>query len=458
MIDEAPRLLPPEDCERVLRAVIQLSRQTRENDDIQSPTLFSWWNSELRWARNAIVLASGRRDIRLTTGATTNQTDTVSLQGLIEADKNKAEFQQRFQFENLELTAPRFAAPKTLVWSDRTFDADLGRRTQFLHALCDAAHEKGMLSAGYLEMRGGRVATIDLERDRLHISDFTQAQCSLTVRHPKGVGSGWAGLSSYDWASIDAEAIAKQALEKCLASINPVAIEPGRYTTILEPDAVLGLTDMLSFDRLGSEKPPPTTPWWLEWDAELQMGRSKLGLQVVDERITIEHDPIDPLLGVLPAPALGPVKWITNGVLTELDIARSDALEFLNENSPTLGRFAYRISGGTVTKETMIENTERGLLVTRFSNVTVLDMVTRLCTGLTRDGLWLIERGKITKAVKNMRFTESPVFVLNQIAELGVPTRTFRPARNPNVPLVGGAIVPVMRVRDFSFTSMVDAI
>ncbi len=120
IMDETPRLLSAEDCERVLRAVLKLSRQTGENrsSSAQPPNLFSWWNSELRWARNTVVLATGRRDIRLRADAITNQTDTISLQGLIEAGKNKAELQRRFQFKRLELTPPHFASPNTLIWSD----------------------------------------------------------------------------------------------------------------------------------------------------------------------------------------------------------------------------------------------------------------------------------------------------------------------------------------------------
>src|SRR5690606_40043274 len=106
----------------------------------------------------------------------------------------------------------------------------------------------------------------------------------------------------------------------------------------------------------------------------------------------------------------------------------------------------------------MIRTTRRGLLVTRFSNVAVLDGESLLSTGLTRDGLWLIENGQITKAVKNFRFTESPLFVLNHIEQLGEPVPVFRPVSHP---FLGGpmpAMVPALKVRDFSFTSLVDAV
>ena len=96
--------------------------------------------------------------------------------------------------------------------------------------------------------------------------------------------------------------------------------------------------------------------------------------------------------------------------------------------------------------------------MTRFSNVALFDAMSLLSTGLTRDGLWLIEHGKITKAVKNFRFTESPLFVLNSIEQLGVPVPVFRPVKNPYTPQLTPAIVPPIKSRDFSFTSTIDAI
>jgi predicted Zn-dependent protease len=98
----------------------------------------------------------------------------------------------------------------------------------------------------------------------------------------------------------------------------------------------------------------------------------------------------------------------------------------------------------------MIATTKRGLLVTRLSGVNVLDSQSMLMTGLTRDGLWLVENGKISKAVKNFRFTESPLFVLNSLDQLGEPV----PVYSPDLP----AIVPPLKARDFSFTSLVDAV
>jgi predicted Zn-dependent protease len=128
------------------------------------------------------------------------------------------------------------------------------------------------------------------------------------------------------------------------------------------------------------------------------------------------------------------------------------ALPFLNRDNPSGGgRLAYRMAPGTETQEEMIASTTHGVLVTRFSNVSIVDSSTLVATGFTRDGLWLIERGKISKAVKNFRFTESPLFMLNNVEAVGTPAV---PVFSPDAP----AVVPPLKVRDFSFTSLTDAI
>lgn len=116
------------------------------------------------------------------------------------------------------------------------------------------------------------------------------------------------------------------------------------------------------------------------------------------------------------------------------------------------------MSGGTDTVEQMISDTARGLLVTRFWGISLLEYNTLLLTGMTRDGLWLIENGKISKAVKNFRFTESPLFALNQVEQLGVPVPVFNPVKSPYDAGLTPVVVPALKVRDFSFTSTVDAI
>jgi predicted Zn-dependent protease len=282
----------------------------------------------------------------------------------------------------------------------------------------------------------------------------------MTVRHPKGTGSGWAGQSGYDWTAINGPALAERALQKCLASIDPVRIEPGRYTVILEPQAVADLIRALvpgALDREDAEV-YRSGPFVLGVDEGLMLIRTKLGLKVIDERITISHNPSDPELGVMNANGLEPLTWIERGVLKTLNYNRAYALPWLNDNTGAWMRESFRMSGGNTPIEEMISTTKRGILVTRLSNMLTLERNSLLATGVTRDGLWLIEHGKVSKAINNLRLTDSPLFMLNQVEQLGVPVPVFRPVRNASWVALTPAIVPPIKANDFSFTALVDAV
>jgi predicted Zn-dependent protease len=461
-LDDGQRILSKAECDTIARRVKGFAEHGGDTD----VEIKSWWAGELRWGRNRVSLAGDRRNIgvevtrtiRQAPGvAATNQIDDVSLQAAVRAAERSARLMQPWP-QDLEKPRPPFTYATPAIWSDATYNQTASESEQAVRALMDPAEAQAMLSAGYLEVRADTMAHYPKDRPATYAA-FTNAQCSMTVRDEKGTGSGWAGLSSYDQRAIDTQALAKRALEKAVASRNPVSLEPGRYTVVLEPQAVHDLVRWIvnpringTLDRGGAEK--GSGPFVAGYDNALNLFRSKLGLKVVDERITISHDPMDPLLGVVPYNGddepYRSVKWIDHGVLTTLTDGRDYALTSRNDDLGHPNSGAYRMSGGQTTVEEMIRTTRRGLLVTRFWGVTLLDGGSLLVNGLTRDGLWLIENGKISKAVKNFRFTESPLFVLNSIEQLGEPVPVF----SPFVP----AIVPPLKARDFSFTSLIDAV
>jgi predicted Zn-dependent protease len=471
---DADRILSKSECTSVAERVSRFARGGGET----RVQILSWWNGELRWARNRVSLASDRRDIRVQvlrnvdrgSGAvSTNQLDDVSLEAAVRgAERGAALSLLGGRTAPGEAPAPPVAErPRTAIWSDATYTVTPDIRGEVARTLVGPAEAKGMLSAGYLEMRAGALMSVSSRRLDgpyqpwdIPYASWTQAQCSMTVRDVKGTGSGWAGLSGADWGMFDGLALASRALEKCLASRNPVALEPGRYTVILEPQAVADLMEIVVAIMLRSNAESGYGPWALAADDALHLWRTKLGLKVLDERISISHDPADPQQGILPEPWMQPVTWFDKGVLANLAYRRDYALQVLNENPALRGMTGYRMSGGETSIDEMIRTTTRGLLVTRFSDIRGLDPTSLLATGLTRDGLWLIEHGKISKAVKNFRFTESPLFVLNSIDQLGVPVPVFRPVKDPYEPesVLTPAIVPAIKARDFSFTSTIDAI
>jgi predicted Zn-dependent protease len=452
LLEEPRRFLSKDQCQAL--ATRAMGFATGGGDT--SLFIDTWWSGEMRWGRNRVTLGSDRRNNELTVSrnirgagasARTNQIDDTSIQSAIQAAERALAYHPTSP-EDIEDPAVHFDYLTPAIWSDRTFALGAAERAAVARKLIEPAEQAGMISAGYIEVRGAGQALIHSSGEPLY-APYTQAQCSMTVRDPQGTGSGWAGLSSYDWGKIDGAALAQRALQKCLASRNPVGIEPGRYTVILEPQAVHDLVQfvVMKFDRRSYAEQGNHT-------FALRPFFSKLGLKVADSRVTISHDPMHPDLGVVPFTSSGepvrPVTWIDHGVLTALSTDREYALQWLHRNLGYPNTFAYQMSGGETSVEEMIATTKRGLLVTRFSNISLLDPTSLLYTGVTRDGLWLIENGKISKAVKNLRFTESPLFVLNSIAQMGTPVPVF----SPDAP----AIVPPLKVDDFSFTATIDAI
>lgn len=463
---EAPRFLSEARCQALIAQVRTLGL---EGGRIE---LESNWRGDIRWARNRITTASDWRDHRLDLDdrfieISLNQVDDASLRAAV----RWANTERRRHPDTALLNPPevRWAPvpqryPQTHIWSDATYAQSPEARSTIAGQLAAAAERSGMVSAGYASVEA-RGVSFETGNGLFLYAPQTIAQCSVTVRDPQGTGSGWAGASSYDWNRFDAEKLAKVALEKCLTSRNPVRIEPGRYTLIMEPQATFELIRQVLTDDYGPRsrnenldlhvKLPFATDTAVQY-GPIRLRKTRIGEKIFDERISIRSDPLDPDLGTLPFTYDGdpfvPVTWVDHGILQTLWYDRDYALRELHEQEgkPWSGAFRLDGSGPLASVDEMIATTQRGLLVTRFCDVRVIALSSVLCTGLTRDGLWLIERGKISKAVHNLRFTESPMFVFNNVEQIGASIPVF----SPGTP----AVVPPIKVRDFSFTSLVDAV
>jgi predicted Zn-dependent protease len=458
-VSVAPReFLSPEECKVLFNKIVGMG--TGGGDTKVS--LVSQWSGSARWARNRMHIASDTRttDIRITrsirgAGGSAN-TSRMDDEGLRQAIR-EAEASMQVGGEAAEQIKDPFIAETSLnptLWSESTYGYSAEQRTDLVQSLITDAEAVGLMSAGNLQVAANGTASMGTD-GLFRYYPQTTVECSMTVRHPKGTSSGWAGVNHYDLAKIDPKALAARALDKCQRSASPFAVEPGRYTVIMEPQATADLFSFIidrAMDRQTAEM--PSGPF-----GGKEPGRSKITEQVLDRRLTVRADPMDPDAGFLPYERYSgipyqPVNWIDQGILRELSYSKGYALAALGLDKALLNSRSYRLSAApsvpTTTVEEMIAKTERGILVTRFSNVQLIDGNSMLCGGYTRDGTWLIERGKITKPVKNFRFTESPLFVLNNLEDIGTPQRVFWPRM--------ARVAPAVRVRDFSFTSLADAI
>jgi predicted Zn-dependent protease len=316
-----------------------------------------------------------------------------------------------------------------------------------LTALEPSRRAGNIVASGFL-VTGANASAYGNKQGLFAYHPSTVSNYTLTVRTTDGTGSGWAAADDHDWSKLDYRGVSARAIDKAQKSANAVAIEPGRYTVILEPQAVGDLVQLLVgyIDaRSADEGRSPFVK------AE---GGNKIGEKIVDSRVTILSDPADPQLGGQPFDGeglpLGRQVWVENGVLKQLYYSRFWA----KKQGKTATGFptTVKMLGGTATTEQMIANTPRGLLITRLWYLRQVDPRTALFTGLTRDGVFLIEDGRITRAVKNFRFNESPLFMLNNIEALGPAVRLAGTEGG------GDIVMPTVKARDFNFTSLSDAV
>ncbi|HET9004988.1 MAG TPA: TldD/PmbA family protein [Gemmatimonadaceae bacterium] len=450
---QSARYLSREECDALARRTLGFVTSA----DAARVNINSGSRGNTRFAVNQVSTGGDNYDTAVTVTAlvgrrsatsTTNQLDDASLRQAVQMAERLARLAPEDPEFLPELAPQRYEEGRN--WSEATASLDPQGRAESVRAITAPATQGGLVSTGYLDTRAGATAVAN-SNGLFAWSRSTAAALTTTVRTPDGTGSGWAGASHHDWSRIDAASLGARAAEKARASRNPAAVEPGRYTVVFEPTAVGNLVQFIAF-ALNARAADEGRSFFSR-----PGGANKLGTKVVDERVTILSDPFDPDVAGSPFTGEGlPTRrsvWIENGVVTNLNYDRYWAQK--KGVSPTASGGSLKMSGGTSTMDEMIASTQRGLLVTRFWYLRPVDQRTILYTGLTRDGTFLIENGKITRAVKNLRFNDSPVFMLNNLEALGTPVRVS--ASEDGGP--GQAVmVPPLKVRDFNFTSLSDAV
>ena len=407
-----------------------------------------------RFAVNQVSTAGNDTDTSITirssfgkrsASVTTNKADDASLAAAVKAAEELA----RLSAENPEYMPDLGPQTYPPVAQKNLAFPSAEDRAQAVKSVTDRARAAGFIATGYIESRVGTRALAN-SHGLFGFQQTGGASMTATVRTPDGTGSGWGGANANDWSGIDADAVGATATEKAGKSRNPVAVEPGRYTVVLEPTAVGNLIPIIAFAAQARAADEGRSFF------SNPSGGNKIGMKVADERVTLISDPSDNIGSSFTGDGRPTEKvvFIENGILKNLNYDRFWAEK--QGKKPTASAFgAMRMLGGDSSVAQMIASTERGILVTRFWYIRPVDMRTILFTGLTRDGTFLIENGKVTHAIKNFRYNESPVFMLNNVDAFGTPVRVS--ASEDSSP--GGAIImPPLKVRDFNFTSLSDAV
>ena len=418
-------------------------------------TIVSERSGNTRFADGSISTSGTNHDTSVTVTVTfgrrrasssTNVLDDASLRRTVDLASRLAQLAPEDPELMPELGPQKYTAVEAFVAA--TADLDAEARAEAIGRAIGAATAAGkpagtIFSAGYLEANTRAIA-VATSNGLFAYHRTTDADFSVTARTPDGTGSGWAHGGARDWSAVDPEAIGRVAAQKAVASRNPQEIAPGLYTAVLEPQAVNDLIPLLAGalnarnadeGRSAFSKPG---------------GGTRIGEKVVDERVTLYSDPADAgLLGQPFDPDGLPLRrmvWIEKGILKNLAYSRFWAQKQGKEATGfPFGGLA--LVGGTGSTDELIAGCARGILVTHFFYIRALDPRTVLQTGLTRDGAFLIEDGRVTRPLKNFRWNESPLLMLNRLEDIGRPE-----------PTAAGRLMPALRVRDFNFSSLSDAV
>jgi predicted Zn-dependent protease len=446
----AEAVMTREQAQDIVQKIVKLSKA----DEI-SVNLNSNYQTDVRFAANQMSTSggviTGGLGVQSTIGkkhavATTNDLSDDSLKHVVEQSEALARLSPDDPESMPGLPAQTYVPVNSYFESTASLTPEARARAA-LTALEPARKAGDLQAAGFIIVSAGANA-LGNNKGLFAYNRSTSANYTLTVRTNDGTGSGWAGADHPDWTQINFAEVATRAIDKARLSRDPVAIEPGRYTVILEPQAVGDLVQLMGGSlaaRTADEGRSAFTK---------QGGGNKIGEKIVDERVTLFSDPQDSQLLTPPFDGQGlPLArqvWVEKGVLKQLFYSRFWAQK--QGKTPTGGPSSFKMVGGTTSMEDMIKSTPRGVLVTRLWYLRQVDPRTILYTGLTRDGTFLIENGKITKSLKNFRFNESPLFLLNNIEAIGPAVRLAGTEQG------GGIVMPAIKAKDFNFTSLSDAV
>ncbi len=436
------------------QALVEKIVKMSKADEV-SVNINSGYQADVRFAANQMStsggVVNGQVGIQSTFGkkhavATTNDLSDESLRRAVEQSETLAKLSPDDP-ENMPGLGPQTYAPVNSYF-DATANLTPTERAQAALTALEPARKAGDLkAAGFIIVNAGANA-LGNNKGLFAYNRATNANYTLTVRTDDGTGSGWAGAEHPDWKQLNFPGLAAHAINKARLSRNPVAIEPGRYTVILEPQAVGDLVQLMGFALAARTADEGRSAF------AKQGGGNKIGEKIVDSRVTIFSDPQDPQLLGQPYDGQGlPLArqvWVENGMLKQLFYSRFWAQK--QGKQPTGGPNSIKMVGGTTSMDDMIKSTPRGILVTRLWYLRAVDPRTILFTGLTRDGTFLIENGKISKAIKNFRFNESPLFLLSNLEAIGPAVRIAGTEQG------GPVVMPAIKAKDFNFTSLSDAV
>lgn len=416
----------------------------------------SGWRGYTRVATNRITSAGGAdaTDITITSvfgkrvaSINTNTLDDASLRDAVRRSESAARLAPETPEYMPELGQQTFTDSGGYYQS--TGELEPLTRAEAAALAIEQASANDQIAASYMDVTAGS-NTVATSNGLFATHANTGVAYTLTSRTRDGLQSGWAGDEANDWNNIESQRIADDGVRKC-RDWRKTELEPGQYTAILVPTAVGML--MLRMMNAFNQRPADEGRSYFSRTG----GGNRLGEQLFDERVTIFSDPAYEDAQTAPFTSQGqarePTTWVNNGTLENLSRSRFWA-DQLGE-TPLAGPSNLSMAGGNDSLEDMIASTERGVLLTRFWYIRGLNPRIISYTGLTRDGTFLIEDGRISRPVTNFRFNQSLAEMLQNVEMVGPTTRV---AASENSSVSTPIVVPTLKVGGFNLSSVSDAI
>ena len=446
--EAAPPYLTEADLGRIAEKVLKFSKAQETEVEVDAAT-----DALTRFANNTIHQNVAEQIVSIsvravvdgrTARATTNKTDDESLRRTAEAAVSLA----RNEPENPDLLSmlSRQKYQKMSRFVPATAATTPQARAKAVARVCKMAEKNKQTAAGIFTT-GGSHSVMMNSKGLFARYEGTRAEFSITILEENS--SGWAKANFPDVRSIDPVELAERASGKSRDSRNPKELPPGHYTAILEPSAVLDLVGFLFYDFAGTAMLDQRSCF-----------TGRMGKKLFGDNITLWDDAYHPLQTGQPFDGEGTprqrVLLVERGVPKNLVYARATAKKM--KAKPTGHGFSLPneygeapmnlvFAGGDKSVDEMVRSTERGILVTRLWYIREVDPYEKILTGMTRDGTFLVENGKVTGGIRNFRFNQSVIEMLSKVEMLGPAVRA---AGEESFEMV----VPAMKVRDFHFSEV----
>ena len=443
---EAARVTEESEVKRFMDSLLQRSPAD------ETEVMVTEWDSALtRFANNGIHQNVAERDVSVrvravkdgkTGVAEVNQMDEAAAADVLKRAIEIAELQP--EGEVVPMPGPS-QARRIAAWSDATAAATPEERADFVDAICSRAKRAGLNAFGAFSTSAAQFAIAN-SHGVFQCHRGTQATVNSVVMGD--AGSGYADRGAIDVRDINKDELADEVIEKTQRNQNAQPIEPGVYEVVLEEYAIAEMLEFMSYTGFGALA------------VEEERSFMRLGERITGDAVTVWDDGLDS--SGLPAPfdfegvPKQRVDLIKKGVATglayDMQTATREGRESTGHGLPapnTEGPFALNLfmQPGSVAKADLASEIKRGIWVSRFWYVRTIQPKQSTITGMTRDGTFLIENGKITRPVKDLRFTESMLEALNGTLAVSKTTKLQIGE------FIGASRVPALRLKAFTFTS-----